>query len=154
MESGQRPNQQHPAGSWYSDGGGYGYTEITLTGGGTFNSVQLLVGSGYAGGASLAYEFLNGTTLVSSGNWGSIPDFTGGLVTANFSGGPYTEIQVWAPQSPTYNPPANEDGLALASITLSSDVPEPSTWAMMIFGFAGVGFMAYRRKAKPALMAA
>jgi PEP-CTERM motif len=28
-------------------------------------------------------------------------------------------------------------------------VPEPSTWAMMILGFAGVGFMAYR-KAKPA----
>jgi hypothetical protein len=25
-------------------------------------------------------------------------------------------------------------------------VPEPSTWAMMILGFAGVGFMAYRRK--------
>jgi hypothetical protein len=28
-------------------------------------------------------------------------------------------------------------------------VPEPSTWAMMILGFAGVGFMAYRRKNKP-----
>jgi hypothetical protein len=25
-------------------------------------------------------------------------------------------------------------------------VPEPSTWAMMILGFAGVGLMAYRRK--------
>jgi hypothetical protein len=25
-------------------------------------------------------------------------------------------------------------------------VPEPSTWAMMILGFAGVGFMAYRRR--------
>jgi hypothetical protein len=25
-------------------------------------------------------------------------------------------------------------------------VPEPSAWAMMILGFAGVGFMAYRRK--------
>ena len=25
-------------------------------------------------------------------------------------------------------------------------VPEPSTWAMMILGFFGVGFMAYRRK--------
>jgi hypothetical protein len=24
-------------------------------------------------------------------------------------------------------------------------VPEPSTWAMMILGFAGIGFMAYRR---------
>jgi hypothetical protein len=29
---------------------------------------------------------------------------------------------------------------------LSSGVPEPSTWAMMILGFAGIGFMAYRRK--------
>jgi hypothetical protein len=33
-------------------------------------------------------------------------------------------------------------------------VPEPSTWAMMILGFAGVSFMAYRRKSKPTLMAA
>jgi CHRD domain len=32
-------------------------------------------------------------------------------------------------------------------------VPELSTWAMMLLGFAGVGFMAYRRKSKPALMA-
>jgi PEP-CTERM motif len=29
-------------------------------------------------------------------------------------------------------------------------VPEPTTWAMMLLGFAGVGFMAYRRKSKPA----
>jgi hypothetical protein len=29
-----------------------------------------------------------------------------------------------------------------------SAVPEPSTWAMMILGFAGVGFMAYRRSRK------
>ena len=35
-----------------------------------------------------------------------------------------------------------------------SAVPELSTWAMMLLGFAGVGFMAYRRKSKPALMAA
>jgi hypothetical protein len=32
---------------------------------------------------------------------------------------------------------------------LNASVPEPSTWAMMILGFAGVGFMAYRRKSKP-----
>jgi hypothetical protein len=25
-------------------------------------------------------------------------------------------------------------------------IPEPSTWAMMILGFAGVGFLAYRRR--------
>ena len=35
-----------------------------------------------------------------------------------------------------------------------SAVPEPSTWAMMILGFAGVGFMAYRRKDRLALRAA
>jgi len=35
----------------------------------------------------------------------------------------------------------------------TSAVPEPSTWAMMILGFAGVGFTAYRRKSKPALIA-
>jgi hypothetical protein len=29
---------------------------------------------------------------------------------------------------------------------VTSAVPEPSTWAMMILGFCGVGFMAYRRK--------
>lgn len=32
-------------------------------------------------------------------------------------------------------------------------VPEPSTWAMMILGFAGVGFLAYRRR-KGAMLAA
>jgi len=30
-------------------------------------------------------------------------------------------------------------------------VPERSTWAMLLIGFAGVGFMAYRRKSKPVL---
>jgi hypothetical protein len=34
-----------------------------------------------------------------------------------------------------------------------SSAPEPSTWAMLLLGFAGIGFMAYR-KAKPVLMAA
>ena len=34
--------------------------------------------------------------------------------------------------------------------TTQGSVPEPSTWAMMILGFAGVGFMAYRRKGQGA----
>jgi len=40
------------------------------------------------------------------------------------------------------------------SVDAVAAVPEPSTWAMMILGFGGVGFMAYRRKSKPALLAA
>jgi hypothetical protein len=37
-------------------------------------------------------------------------------------------------------------------ISYTPAVPEPSTWAMMLIGFACVG-MAYRRKSKPASMA-
>jgi len=33
-------------------------------------------------------------------------------------------------------------------------VPEPSTWVMLILGFAGIGFMAHRRKSMSALMTA
>jgi hypothetical protein len=40
------------------------------------------------------------------------------------------------------------------SLTGVDAVPEPSTWAMMILGFAGIGFMAYRRNSRLALMAA
>jgi PEP-CTERM motif len=35
---------------------------------------------------------------------------------------------------------------ALTTSTAVGAVPEPSTWAMMILGFFGVGFMTYRRK--------
>jgi hypothetical protein len=38
------------------------------------------------------------------------------------------------------------DGVSFAGPAVTSAVPEPSTWAMMILGFFGVGFMAYRRK--------
>jgi hypothetical protein len=37
---------------------------------------------------------------------------------------------------------------------LASAVPEPSTWAMMLLGFAGIGFAALRRKPRPAATAA
>ena len=33
-------------------------------------------------------------------------------------------------------------------------VPEPSTWVMMIIGFLGLGFIAHRRRSRPALAAA
>jgi len=42
----------------------------------------------------------------------------------------------------------------IADAFIAPAVPELSTWAMLVVGFAGVGFMAYRRKSEPALMAA
>jgi PEP-CTERM motif len=41
-------------------------------------------------------------------------------------------------------------GTGLVGSSVTSAVPEPSTWAMLILGFAGVGFVSYRRKSRPA----
>jgi hypothetical protein len=40
------------------------------------------------------------------------------------------------------------------TFTVAAAVPEPSTWAMMILGFCGLGFMAYRRKQNGAAFSA
>jgi hypothetical protein len=39
-------------------------------------------------------------------------------------------------------------GTAIVVGSLTSSVPEPSTWAMMVLGFLGLGLMAYRRKGR------
>ena len=44
------------------------------------------------------------------------------------------------------NPLGNGNGDIVRGITITAAVPEPSTWAMMILGFCGIGFVAYRRK--------
>jgi PEP-CTERM motif len=40
---------------------------------------------------------------------------------------------------------------ALAIAEAVTSVPEPSTWAMLLIGFAGIGFMAYRKRCTVAL---
>lgn len=54
------------------------------------------------------------------------------------------------------HPTATADRLVAdaALVELTGGVPEPGTWVMMLLGFAGVGFTAYRRNARPTLMAA
>jgi hypothetical protein len=42
---------------------------------------------------------------------------------------------------------------ATGGASITAAVPEPSTWAMMILGFAGIGAMTYRRR-KSAVLAA
>ena len=41
-------------------------------------------------------------------------------------------------------------GAVIGDVSISA-IPEPTTWAMMIIGFLGLGLMAYRRKSKGAL---
>jgi hypothetical protein len=71
------------------------------------------------------------------------------LINASNPTAPATSTGTWTGLAGTYNfqliysevqgPPA------VLEMNVSG-VPEPSTWAMMILGFFGVGFMAYRRK--------
>ena len=48
---------------------------------------------------------------------------------------------------------STDSGTLIRGEAFSPAVPEPSAWVMMILGFAGIGFLAYRGKNKPALMA-
>lgn len=65
--------------------------------------------------------------------------------------GPFANEQLFA----IFGPQAALTPAAFLTLETSvAAVPEPATWAMMIVGFAGVGFLAYRRKSKSAPMAA
>jgi PEP-CTERM motif len=73
------------------------------------------------------------------------------LWTSNYSGlnGDLTVAQAYPGE---FSDVGGGGGITVLSAVYS--VPEPSTWAMMTLGFAGIGFMAYRRKSKPALIVA
>ena len=61
-------------------------------------------------------------------------------------------VQIAALKGPDLGRPAHME-IADAFVAVAT-VPEPSTWAMMILGFAGIGFMAYRRRNKMAMLRA
>lgn len=53
------------------------------------------------------------------------------------------------PQNLIYTIPIDGSGVQIAILNMvqyTPPVPEPSTWAMMILGFACLGFLAYRRR--------
>jgi PEP-CTERM motif-containing protein len=80
-----------------------------------------------------------------NGNSGSVTiDFSSTPVVFNYNGGSFSLVLTDLTLSPT-------DPNLVGTIAA---VPEPSTWAMMILGLAGVGFMAYRRRNQIALNAA
>jgi hypothetical protein len=63
-----------------------------------------------------------------------------------------TLIYFGLPDASGFNGPSGfyQDNSGSFDVTVTA-VPEPSTWAMMILGFFGVGFMAYRRKSNPTI---
>ncbi len=109
----------------------------------------------FSGGDTSVWHTLNETGItandfglfsqsdLASADFTSHPDFSGGPITFGFA-------MYRAGTDFAYDTTLRADNFSLEI----SAVPEPATWAMMTLGFAGVGFMAYRRKSKQALMAA
>jgi hypothetical protein len=85
------------------------------------------------------------------GHNGSITgiDFDNTLHSFSFAGGTFT-MQVFDVSKFAVDKSNSIAGQIV--LTSVAPVPEPATWAMMLLGFAGVGFVAYRRKSQgPAL---
>jgi hypothetical protein len=139
--------------SFGQDGDTIGSVKFTGTGGTfTFDLTEgLNVRDHFQGGFENSASNLFGTASFGAGN--PAPDRLDAQ-EFNVAGiGTLTSIEF--DQSGTIDAKGNLAGLPfLAAITTDTAVaaiPEPSTWAMMILGFAGVGIMAYRRKNKSAL---
>jgi hypothetical protein len=88
-----------------------------------------------AGGPAAEY-LATGTAITVSGNTVSGNEGNG---TVEFKG-TFTTLS-WT--NPLYE---NWYGFNVGFQSVAAAAPEPSTWAMMILGFLGLGFMAYRKK--------
>jgi hypothetical protein len=98
---------------------------------------------------SEAIASTTGALVFYSNDFGSLADI--GFPTANYTN---TLSISESLTGAIYTPVSGEPGFVSGSAgpvtydltSLAADVPEPSSWAMMLLGFAGIGFMAYRRK--------
>ena len=89
----------------------------------------------------------------------SIPDTVrnatswNGIQVTESGGNPFSSVAAGALLTQVFFLlPGDEEGFAV--FTQVAPVPEPATWALLVLGFAGIGFVAHRRKSKPALMTA
>jgi hypothetical protein len=98
--------------------------------------------NGTHGGSSLTAS-ATGTSLLASQAFSLVPTGTNSWATEALSftaNSTSTTIEFLGDSSQV-----NSRYIGLDNVSVSS-VPEPSTWAMMILGFCGLGFVAYRRK--------
>jgi hypothetical protein len=122
---------------------------ITKTGGGLFNLVSLEVANLSNPGSPIPVSPGGGFRIEVSGVPGGDDVYGPGSSTfvtespTDLTNISQLDINIvsFTPESATF---------AVDNIVLSTTVPEPSTWAMMLFGFAGLGYAGYgaRRTAR------
>jgi hypothetical protein len=131
------------------------------------DELTLIVGFQAISGANAHLISISGTLTLSAGD-GDTKSFTISTLTGSDSFTfDYSVPGIYTPSYSfvgTYNEVANtgytvpspeslSNQANFAEFSIASPVPEPSTWAMMILGFVGIGAMTYRRR-KSALLAA
>lgn len=108
---------------------------------GSTDLITIALKSPVASATSFGLQFFRGALLQDGYDyWNQYYDPITGKFNDTLSG---FEQSAWIPKL--------EPWIMISEVEFTAAVPEPSTWIMMIAGFAGLGFMAYRRKAKPAL---
>jgi hypothetical protein len=149
--------------------GGPGSSGFANIGDGITQTVATGIGNTYQLSFGLSDENAPGATSVLNVTIGSqLMQFTLVADGSGFFGKPlelttidYVATSDFTPISftlfSTTNPGNNDpliDGVSFQLTKSVEAVPEPATWAMMILGFAGVGFLHYRRKNKMAFRVA
>jgi hypothetical protein len=119
------------------------------------------------------FKFSNGQTTLSTDttNWSAIPAlnnsswtlpitpaqafaFNGSGIWGSYNGS-QSNIDAaaqWIWSNPDNGLYADFSTHIFAADAIAAPVPEASTWAMMLLGFAGVGFLAYRRKSSHVML--
>lgn len=138
--------------SWHPIDGSMGYTSIKLNSNNWFTAIDFQAATSLATGATLLYEVLLQGNVLASGIAGYLPSYpSGGSWFGFLSYGTFMdEIRLQAVYGGTSFDPMAHDSLVLDSI---SAVPEPTTWALMLVGFCGLSFLAYRHRKQVALSA-
>lgn len=136
---------------------GTGTVSWTLAGGGSASITLLTLANPLAqdlGGGQLNGVFVGGNA---NGDTNFAVDGLGLVFIVGTPGAGATSGHI---DTPGFNIWANGDGSYTGYLTSPyqyeagsgtfaiAAVPEPSTWAMMLLGFAGVGFMTYRRRSQ------
>lgn len=140
-----------------------GTTQIPLTSVAITNNglTATYSGSTSVSGAGTVSLELVATILSAGSTWMSDPaGISGPLTVADVTGSNFEVSLTWLasdslfPTPTTFTTVAFNSGANQASASVGGSffyvaaVPEPSTWAMIILGFAGIGFTAYRRKSR------
>jgi hypothetical protein len=139
--------------------GGSGMGTITVTegsGGDTITGITGEIGGDtitalVSGGDDLLFPVGSTFTIGKKTGTSVVALDTNGIVVSTSAG----DFDVFGAGSPLSSPQTvngndidelGPDGFLVGTLALQAAVPEPSTWAMMILGFCGLGFIAYRKK--------